>query len=126
MIARRSLAAIGIIALALGACSMEPKYVRTDSPVPGNWPVGDAYLRSSEAALPSYDWHDVFADLFVAQQVAELRRHVDRRFDEVMGELQTLRQQRRNAFEMPEGILRRLVEIEREEADVQAPMRGTA
>jgi hypothetical protein len=49
----------------------------------------------------------------LAQQVAELRRHVDRRLDEVMGELQTLRQQRRNAFEMPEGILRRLVEIER-------------
>jgi hypothetical protein len=49
----------------------------------------------------------------LAQQVAELRRHVDRRLDEVMGELQALRQQRRNAFEMPEGILRRLVEIER-------------
>ena len=49
----------------------------------------------------------------LAHQVAELRRHVDTRLDQVMDELQALRQQRRNAFETPEGILRRLVEIER-------------
>ncbi len=62
MIARRSLMAISLAALMLGACSMQPTYVRTELPVPGNWPVGDAYLRSSEAALPSYNWHGVFAD----------------------------------------------------------------
>jgi hypothetical protein len=49
----------------------------------------------------------------LAHLLAELRRHVDTRLDEVMIELQALRQQRRNAFEMPEGILRRLAEIER-------------
>ncbi len=58
----RPLTAIAIAVLSLGGCSMEPKYARTELPVPGNWPTGDAYLRSSEAALPSYDWHDVFAD----------------------------------------------------------------
>ena len=49
----------------------------------------------------------------VTHQLAELRRHVDARLDELMEQLQALRQQRRNAFELPEGILRRLAEIER-------------
>jgi hypothetical protein len=49
----------------------------------------------------------------VLHQLAELRRHVDTRLDQVMDQLQALRQQRRNAFEAPERILRRLVEIER-------------
>jgi hypothetical protein len=49
----------------------------------------------------------------IAYQFAELRRHLDARLDQVMDELQALRQQRRSAFELPEGILRRLVEIER-------------
>jgi len=62
MRARLSLATISLATLALGACSMEPKYVRTELPVPSSWPTGDAYLRSSEAALPSYEWHDVFAE----------------------------------------------------------------
>ena len=57
----------------------------------------------------------------IAHQVAELRRHLDTRLDQVMGELQALRQQRRNAFEMPEGILRRLVEIERHLRLVETP-----
>lgn len=51
-----------LLVAALAACSMEPKYVRTDPPVPPSWPVGDAYLRQSEAALPSYVWQDVFTD----------------------------------------------------------------
>ena len=46
----------------LAGCSMEPKYARTELPVPASWPVGDAYLRQSEAALPSYRWQDVFGD----------------------------------------------------------------
>jgi hypothetical protein len=49
----------------------------------------------------------------LAHQLIELRRHLDARLDQVMDELQALRQQRRSAFELPEGILRRLVEIER-------------
>lgn len=46
----------------LGACSMEPKYARPELPVPASWPVGDAYLKQTEAALPSYRWQDVFDD----------------------------------------------------------------
>ena len=49
----------------------------------------------------------------VLHQLAELRRHIDARLDELMDQLQALRQQRRNAFEVPERILQRLVEIER-------------
>ena len=34
-----------LIALALLAgCSMAPKYVQPDLPVPASWPIGDAYL----------------------------------------------------------------------------------
>ena len=56
-----------ILALALGGsalagCSMEPKYVRSDLPVPPSWPVGDAYLRQSESSLPAITYRDVFRD----------------------------------------------------------------
>lgn len=46
----------------LTACSMAPKYVRPDTPVPPSWPVGDAYLRNSEATLPAVTYQDVFRD----------------------------------------------------------------
>lgn len=55
---------------ALSACSMTPKYVRPDLPVPSSWPVGDAYLRQSEAALPSVTYRDIFRD-------ARLQRVID-------------------------------------------------
>ncbi|GGE19583.1 adeC/adeK/oprM family multidrug efflux complex outer membrane factor [Polymorphobacter glacialis] len=48
--------------LALSACSMAPDYARTTPPVPASWPVGDAYLRQSEASLPSVTYRDVFRD----------------------------------------------------------------
>ena len=32
------------------------------APIPPSWPVGDAYLRQSEAALPSVTYRDVFRD----------------------------------------------------------------
>jgi len=48
--------------LALSACSMEPKYVQPTPAVPSSWPVGDAYLRASEAALPSVGYRAVFRD----------------------------------------------------------------
>jgi len=41
---------LALALLTTSACSMAPKYVRTDLPVPPSWPVGDAYLRQSEAA----------------------------------------------------------------------------
>jgi outer membrane protein, multidrug efflux system len=54
--------ALLVPALLLAGCSMEPKYVRPDLPVPSSWPAGDAYLAQSEAALPRHAWRDVFAD----------------------------------------------------------------
>ncbi|GAA0313107.1 efflux transporter outer membrane subunit [Sphingomonas oligophenolica] len=49
-------------ATSLGACSLAPPYVRPDLPVPPSWPVGDAYLAQSEAALPSVTYRDIFRD----------------------------------------------------------------
>lgn len=49
-------------ALALAACSLAPAYVRSPPPIPSSWPVGDAYLRQSEAALPVVSYADVFRD----------------------------------------------------------------
>ena len=55
-------AAILLAASALAGCSLQPKYVRPDLPVPPSWPVGDAYLRQSEAALPALTYRDIFRD----------------------------------------------------------------
>lgn len=49
-------------ALSLAACSLQPHYVRPEAPIPPSWPVGDAYLRQSEAALPSVSYPDIFRD----------------------------------------------------------------
>ncbi len=50
------------LTVALGGCSLAPKYVRPELPTPPSWPVGDAYLRQSEAALPAITYRDVFRD----------------------------------------------------------------
>jgi multidrug efflux system outer membrane protein len=56
-------AIIGLVcAAALSGCSLEPKYVRPAPAVPVSWPVGDAYLRNSEANLPSVTYKDLFRD----------------------------------------------------------------
>lgn len=57
---RKTLMAASLAALA--GCSMAPKYVRPEAPVPPSWPVGDAYLQQSEAALPSVAYRDIFRD----------------------------------------------------------------
>ena len=57
---KRSVAAM--TALMLAGCSMAPKYATPELPVPPTWPAGDAYLRQSEAALPTYSYRDVFTD----------------------------------------------------------------
>ena len=57
----RKLTAVTMMA-SLTACSLAPKYVRPEAPVPQSWPVGDAYLRSSEAALPTVRYQDIFRD----------------------------------------------------------------
>lgn len=46
----------------LTACSLAPRDVRPALPVPPSWPVGDAYLRQSEAALPAISYTDIFRD----------------------------------------------------------------
>ncbi|MEO9131251.1 MAG: efflux transporter outer membrane subunit, partial [Sphingomonas sp.] len=51
-----------LAATSLSACSMDPHYVRPEAPVPPSWPVGDAYLAQSEAALPSISYRDIFRD----------------------------------------------------------------
>ena len=47
---------------ALAGCSFEPHYVRPTPAVPGQFPQGDAYLRQSEATLPSVSYRDIFRD----------------------------------------------------------------
>jgi multidrug efflux system outer membrane protein len=52
-----------LVALALAGCmSMEPHYVQPDPAIPASWPVGDAYLRQSEATLPAFTYRDIFRD----------------------------------------------------------------
>ena len=48
--------------MASACTSMQPAYVRPNSTIPASWPVGDAYLRQSEAALPAVTYRDIFRD----------------------------------------------------------------
>ncbi len=72
----RNIAALLALA-SVSACSFAPKYVRTELPVPPSWPTGDAYLRSSETALPSVTYRDIFRDprlqAIIAQALANNR-----------------------------------------------------
>jgi multidrug efflux system outer membrane protein len=47
---------------ALAGCSMDPKLEIPAAPVPQSWPVGDAYLKANEAALPTVTYQDIFKD----------------------------------------------------------------
>lgn len=61
-----------LIAVALlSGCSMTPKYVQPALPVPTSWPVGDAYLAQSEAALPVMTYREVFTDPRLAQVIEQ-------------------------------------------------------
>jgi multidrug efflux system outer membrane protein len=66
-----------LCASALTGCSMDPKYVQPAAPVPTSWPVGDAYLKQSEAALPAVTYRDIFRDTrlqkLIQQALAENR-----------------------------------------------------
>ena len=59
-----------LAATAVAACSLDPHYSRPTPAVPPSWPVGDAYLRASEAALPSVDYAQVFADPHLQRIIA--------------------------------------------------------
>lgn len=48
--------------LVLAACSLAPRTQLPPPPVPASWPVGDAYLAQSEAALPVVSYTAVFTD----------------------------------------------------------------
>jgi multidrug efflux system outer membrane protein len=49
--------------LALGACSMDPTYVRLVPPIPAAWPRGIASMGApADAALPSLSYRDVMRD----------------------------------------------------------------
>lgn len=69
--------AIAAATLLLGGCSLAPPLATPEPPVPESWPMGDAYLLQSEAALPSVDHTDVFRDerfLELAGQALENNR----------------------------------------------------
>ncbi|GAA4716914.1 efflux transporter outer membrane subunit [Sphingomonas lutea] len=63
--------------LASGCATMEPRYVAPNSAIPPSWPVGDAYLRQSEAALPAVTYTQLFQDrrlqTLIAQALANNR-----------------------------------------------------
>ena len=59
-----------LTALLLAGCmTMEPAYIRPDAAVPPSWPVGDAYLRQSEAELPAVTYRDIFRDARLQQLI---------------------------------------------------------
>lgn len=62
---------IAMATSALAGCSFAPKYERAALPVPPSWPVGDAYLRQSEAALPSFTYRDIFRDPRLQQIITQ-------------------------------------------------------
>lgn len=64
-----------LLPVALAACSLEPKYERPASPVPGAWPTGAAYetgqggqgaagknAQQAQAPAASLGWEDFFTD----------------------------------------------------------------
>ena len=57
---KRAVLLLGLAALA--GCSLDPHYVRPVPAVPASWPRGDAYLKASEAMLPTITYKDVFRD----------------------------------------------------------------
>ena len=67
----RSLVLILAASTALAGCSLAPKYARTELPVPPSLPVGDAYLRQSEATLPAITYRDVFRDPRLQQIIVQ-------------------------------------------------------
>lgn len=49
-------------ATALVGCSLAPVYERPASAIPSGWPAGDAYVPSSQTALPIVSYRDIFRD----------------------------------------------------------------
>ena len=54
---------VGLLTLLASGCmTMEPRYIRPEAAVPPSWPVGDPYLRQSEAVLPAVTYQQIFRD----------------------------------------------------------------
>jgi len=60
--ARRGSAIVAWSTIALAACSLAPHDERPAPAIPASWPVGDAYLKNSEATLPDLGYRDLFTD----------------------------------------------------------------
>src|SRR3546814_1821957 len=95
MIGPRALLLAGTLVLA--GCSLAPRTVLPPPPVPQGWPVGDAYLLQSEAALPILSYKSVFTDprlqTLTEQALAnnrDLRIAYANRSEEHTSELQSL------------------------------------
>ena len=54
--------ALALALLSTGCTTLEPAYVRPTPAIPASWPVGDAYLRQSEATLPAVTYQQIFRD----------------------------------------------------------------
>lgn len=64
MIRRKLMVAASAMTLPLlsTACSLAPKYVQPETPVPPSWPSGDAYSASTVSSLPEISYQDLFRD----------------------------------------------------------------
>jgi multidrug efflux system outer membrane protein len=63
---------ISLLAMLLASCTtMEPRYVRPEAAIPPSWPVGDAYLKQSEAALPAVTYAQMFRDSRLQALIAQ-------------------------------------------------------
>lgn len=60
-----------LLGTALAGCSMDPRLETPAAPVPASWPVGDAYLKANEAALPAVTWQDIFRDPRLQKLIAQ-------------------------------------------------------
>lgn len=64
---------VGIV-IFLGGCTLSPKYMRPEAPVPAEWPTGEAYKETKAAAgtptAPEVRWQEFFTDAKL-QQIIE-------------------------------------------------------
>lgn len=71
---RSSLLLLGGIAVGAIGCTMAPKYVRPEAPVPTQWPTGDAFAQNQpKAGAPAASalaWREFVADAKLQQVIA--------------------------------------------------------
>ncbi|MEA3067622.1 MAG: outer membrane protein multidrug efflux system, partial [Sphingomonadales bacterium] len=57
--------------LATGCATMEPHLGKIDPAIAPSWPVGDAYLKQSEAALPAVTYRQILRDARLQTLIAQ-------------------------------------------------------